>query len=98
MKTVSSILLLAPVASFAQKKITLNEAIQQALNNNVGIQASKLEEAYYEALKPTSVEIEKTNIGFEFGKINSFANDSRFTVSQKLAFPTVYKHQRQTSE
>jgi cobalt-zinc-cadmium resistance protein CzcA len=92
------ILLLAPAASFARQKMTLNEAIETALKNNLNIQASKLEEAYYEALKPSGLDIEKTNVGFEFGKINSFANDSRLSLSQKLQFPTVYKNQRQINE
>jgi cobalt-zinc-cadmium resistance protein CzcA len=95
---VSFILLLGPAASFAQQKITLHEAIEKALKNNLNIQASKLEEAYYEALKPSSLDIEKTNVGFEYGNINSFANDTRLGLSQKLQFPTVYKHQRQINE
>ncbi|MCW2798525.1 MAG: CusA/CzcA family heavy metal efflux transporter, partial [Nocardioides sp.] len=92
------ILLLAPAASFAQQKISLNEAIETALKNNLNIQASKLEEAYYEALKPSNLDIEKTFVGFEYGKINSFANDTKFSLSQKIQFPTVYKHQREINE
>ena len=72
--------------------------MDQALKNNPTIQASRLEEKYYQALKPSAVDIEKTALGFEYGKINSFATDNKFSVSQSIQFPTVYKRQLQVGQ
>lgn len=32
-------------------------------------------------------------MNYEYGKLNSLANDNKFTVSQGLDFPTVYSRQ-----
>ncbi|NIG57513.1 CusA/CzcA family heavy metal efflux RND transporter [Chitinophaga sp. Cy-1792] len=93
--TVVAILILSiPATLHAQQKIGLDESLQRALKNNLNIQASRLGEQYYQSLKKSSLDIDKTNVAFEYGKINSAANDNRFSVSQGVQFPTVYKRQR----
>ena len=87
-------LLTSPALVRAQQKITLPEAIHLATKNNLNVQASRLGEQYYRSLKKSNLDFDKTNLGIEYGKINSVANDNRFTVSQGIQFPTVYKHQR----
>jgi cobalt-zinc-cadmium resistance protein CzcA len=77
----------------AQTPITLSAAIDSALKNNASLQVSKTQVNYAEALKKSNLDIEKTNAGFEYGKFNSMSNDNKFSVSQTIQFPTVYKHQ-----
>jgi heavy metal efflux system protein len=92
------VILMMPAASFAQTKLSLQEAVDTALKNNLHIQVSQLEEQYYKALEKSNVDIDKTSFGFEYGKVNSLANDTRFSLSQSIQFPSVYKHQGQVNK
>jgi len=82
-----------PLASVAQTPVTLQEALGRALQQNPEIKASRLEEQYFKALERSNVDLDKTGFSIEYGKVNSLANDSRFSVSQSVNFPTVYKRQ-----
>jgi cobalt-zinc-cadmium resistance protein CzcA len=97
-KTAAAVLIFllfaAPATLQAQQPITATEAVELALKNNLHIQAAKLGEQYYQSLKKSNLDIDKTNVGIEYGQLNSVANDNRFTISQGIQFPTVYKHQR----
>jgi cobalt-zinc-cadmium resistance protein CzcA len=39
-------------------------------------------------------DIPQTGVTFDYGQINSAYNDMKFGVSQNIAFPTVYKKQK----
>ncbi|MBN9385855.1 MAG: CusA/CzcA family heavy metal efflux RND transporter [Chitinophagaceae bacterium] len=92
---ITSCLLLLSVSNIkAQKPISLSAAIDSALRNNASLNVAKTEVRYFEALKKSSLDIDKTGVNFEYGKINSIANDNRLSVSQGIQFPTVYVHQR----
>ncbi|PTS97735.1 CusA/CzcA family heavy metal efflux RND transporter [Pedobacter sp. HMWF019] len=78
--------------SHAQEKISLTAALDSALKHNVSLQISKIEIGYYQALKKSNLDLEKTNATFEYGKFNSTINDNRFSISQAIQFPGVYKH------
>lgn len=88
------ILLLVGTALNAQQKVGLQESLDLAVKNNLHIKAAKSGEDYYAMLRKSSFNPEKTQIGAEYGHINSMANDNRFTISQGIDFPTVYKRQR----
>jgi len=100
------VLLLGSGISFAQTtgpipagdKITLPAALEMAMKNNLHIRSSKLGEQYYQALKKSNLDIDKTQVGFEYGQINSIVDDNRFMISQGIQFPTVYKHQRSIND
>jgi cobalt-zinc-cadmium resistance protein CzcA len=77
----------------AQNKISINAAIDSAIQNNASLKASSMQVNYYQALKKSNLDIEKTLFDFGYGKINSFQNDNRMTVTQNIQFPTVYKSQ-----
>ncbi|MBB6500194.1 CusA/CzcA family heavy metal efflux RND transporter [Pedobacter cryoconitis] len=77
----------------AQQKISLQTSVDSALKNNASLKVSKTEVGYYRALKKSNLDLEKTNATFEYGKFNSIANDNRFSISQAIQFPGVYKHQ-----
>jgi cobalt-zinc-cadmium resistance protein CzcA len=87
------VLLLISSASAAQTNISLNAAIDSAIQNNASLKASSMQVNYYQALKKSNLDIEKTLFDFGYGKINSFQNDNRMTVSQNIQFPAVYKSQ-----
>lgn len=88
------LMMAAPAALQAQQRVSLEDAVTLARKNNLNLQASRLGEKYYQSLNKSHLDFDKTNVGVEYGKLNSVANDNRFTISQGIQFPTVYKHQR----
>jgi heavy metal efflux system protein len=77
-----------------QTKISLNEAIDSALKNNLFVKSEKLKTAYRQKLIASSKMLPSTNIYAEGGQINSVYVDSRFGVSQSMSFPKVYSSQK----
>ena len=75
------------------KPINVHDAIMIALDSNLTIRSSIFAVEEQKALKGASWDINKTNIGYEYGQLNSFAKDNKLTVSQSFAFPTVYVNQ-----
>lgn len=70
--------------------ISLQTAIDSALANNPGLKADQYLIESEKALKGTSFDLPKTNVGFEYGETNSFYLDNAFSASQSFAFPTYY--------
>jgi len=81
--------------SYAQKPktIKLNQAIQLALDSNLSIRSSGYTLEAQKALKGSSWDIPKTGLDAQFGRFNSYNKDNSFTISQSMAFPTVYSKQ-----
>lgn len=77
-------LIINPIQSNAQTKITLNEALDSGMKNNLGIQASELESKMHGQLTRSAFEIPKTELSGTFGQINSNARDKNFGVSQSF--------------
>ncbi len=80
---------------FAQQKISLEDAVKMALQNNSQIKNEQLKTAYAKALIKTATDIPKTNVVAEYGQINSAYNDTKFGITQSVSFPAVYKKQKQ---
>jgi len=79
----------------AQTTISLDEAINLAVQNNRNLKNEKLRSDYAKALIKTSkADIPQTAVAMDYGQINSAYNDMKFGVSQSIAFPTVYKKQK----
>lgn len=77
----------------------LNAVIEVALKNNPNIKVSKLQTEQERALKGASWDIPKTELGLEYGQTNSaIDNDTRFSISQTIAFPTLYTNQNKLSK
>lgn len=94
-KTAAIVLLLAAgTVAQAQEPIRLEAAIDSAVKHNQRLQIANTSINYYQALQRTHLDLEKTGLDVEYGRFNSLANDNKFTVSQGIAFPSVYKHQR----
>ncbi|MCB0538658.1 MAG: efflux RND transporter permease subunit, partial [Bacteroidetes bacterium] len=86
---------LFPVISQAQgdsaQTLSLDAAVNMALQNNPTIKAAKQEVEWNEQMKKTSLDIGKTQFNWQHGQYNSIINnDNYFDVSQTFAFPTVY--------
>ena len=79
----------------AQEKITLDKAIETALQNNLKIKNQKLNSEYLQQMTKTGYDITNTGIISEYGQFNSNVNDLKVGVSQSIKFPTVYKRQKQ---
>jgi len=74
--------------------LTLNQAIEKALENNGNMKAMNLKIEKLNTLQKSSVGLDKTDIGVQYGQMNSFDNDFAFSVEQSFKFPTTYKHQK----
>jgi len=82
----------------AQTKISLPAAIDSAIKNNAFGKVANAQLQYFQALKKSSMDIEKTNLNYGYGKINSFNNDNLYNVSQTIQFPSVYKYQGEINQ
>lgn len=78
----------------AQTPINLQTVINTALENNRNLKNEKLKSEYSKALIKSANDIPQTGVTFDYGQINSAYNDMKFGVSQNIAFPTVYKKQK----
>ena len=91
---IASCLLLITNYSNAQDKITLQQAIDTALVNNLTVKNEKLRTEYHQKLIKSGATIPAANIGGQYGQINSFYPDLSLGISQTLSFPTVYSRQK----
>jgi heavy metal efflux system protein len=99
-KVVGVIILLAlGQPMFAQTgsshKMPLEQMLQQANTNNLSLQASRSGIGYWRQLQSATTELPRTQIGAEYGNINSLQNDTRFYINQSFELPVVYKRQKE---
>jgi cobalt-zinc-cadmium resistance protein CzcA len=74
--------------------ITLEQAVDSALRNNLYLKGAALRSEAEEALIGSGWDLPQTNVDFEYGQVNTNANDDRISLSQSLSFPTVYAQRR----
>ena len=75
---------------FGQNKLTLDQCINLAFNNNEQLKIANIESKYYKESKKASYEIPKTTFIYTQGQFNSIYNlDNNITVSQTIPFPTL---------
>jgi cobalt-zinc-cadmium resistance protein CzcA len=75
---------------FGQNKLTLDQCINLAFNNNEQLKIANIESKYYKESKKASYEIPKTSFIYTQGQFNSIYNlDNNITVSQTIPFPTL---------
>ena len=88
-------------AQTAQVKVfdNVDTVIAAALKNNPNIKISKLQTEQERVLKGTSFDLPKTQFGLEYGQTNSTVDtDTRFSINQTFAFPTLYGNQSKLSK
>jgi cobalt-zinc-cadmium resistance protein CzcA len=87
-------LLFFVIPSQAQTKISLEQALKIASENNHSVKIERLKAEYHQKLIGSGTNLPNTNISSEYGQINSYYNDTKFGVSQTFDFPTVYSKQK----
>jgi len=75
------------------KSVTIQQAIQMALDSNLAVRSSAYSVDVQKSLKGAAWDLPKTSIDGQFGQFNSYTKDNSFTLSQSFAFPTVYLNQ-----
>jgi len=94
----SLLLLLFPFLGSSQSKqqiLPLDSILHFADRNAAVIKIGSKRIQQSEILKSRSSEIPNTSIVFEYGKINSAFNDTKFSLNQGFSLPTVYKRQKE---
>jgi cobalt-zinc-cadmium resistance protein CzcA len=87
--------ILLPAVSPAQsKKMTLDAMLEQAVTQNISLQAERKNSEYWKQLQTATTDLPHTSLGAEYGKINSVFNDTRLFISQSFSLPVVYRRQR----
>jgi cobalt-zinc-cadmium resistance protein CzcA len=89
------LILLAPAFLFSQnsdipQKLSLNQAINMALENNTEIRNSRLNTEIAEQLKKSSFNLPAPEFMYQGGQINTDVNDYFINISQSFDFPTIY--------
>lgn len=84
--------------TFAQKTIRLDDAVNMALNQNLNVQAAKLNTMAAKEMERSAWDIPLTGVAAEYGKMNSVSNDTRFTLQQTVSFPAVYQRRKELFE
>ena len=97
-KLYASLLILFCIVSvlFSQSKksVTLDEAIQLAMQNHPIPRAAALDVRSAEAQLPTAFEIPKTEINAEFGQYSTINHDQAFVFFQSIPFPSTMLNKR----
>ena len=78
----------------AQSPLTLEQALQKAIDQNLSLKANQAELGYWKELQSDVFDPSKTQVGVEYGNINSANNDNSFLIGQSFSLPVVYKSQR----
>ncbi len=89
--------LICSMAANAQsggRPVTLDSMLQMGIRQNLQLEADRKASAYWTAMGERTFELPKTQLGAEYGSINSFNNDTRFYVNQGFYMPSVYKRQK----
>src|SRR5882757_6722956 len=84
--------LLVPAFANAQK-VTLDQAVQTALQNNLGIKSAESQIDYFKELKKTGSDIGKLSAVWMHGQYNSVYQDNNFSLQQTIPFPSALHHQ-----
>ncbi|MES2874817.1 MAG: CusA/CzcA family heavy metal efflux RND transporter [Bacteroidota bacterium] len=74
--------------------ISMQQAIQTALNNNQAVKSSGLQITQQQALRGSSRDLGKTNFDVQYGQINGIKRDNNFSASQSIPNPGLFRSQR----
>ncbi|AZA78987.1 CusA/CzcA family heavy metal efflux RND transporter [Chryseobacterium sp. G0186] len=77
------------------RPISVEEALQIAVNNNLTLQSKDLSIKSAEALRPTAKELPKLSFDAQLGQYNSPKFDQSFAISQSIPFPTLFKARKE---
>lgn len=90
----SFLMLLICLNSVAQAQVSLREAVELSLQNNLQIRSANLEIENQRLLKRAAIEVPKTHFQLTRGQYNShITNDNNLTITQTVPFPTLWIQQ-----
>ncbi len=81
------------VAQQAGTVTSLNQAIEKAKSANLLLNAANTNAGYWKLLQSSVYEWKPLQLDADYGNINSFASDHKFSLSQGFSLPVVYKRQ-----
>jgi cobalt-zinc-cadmium resistance protein CzcA len=87
------IVLLLLSSNLHAQKLTLDQAVQSALQNNLGIKAAEYRLDYFKESKKTGSDIGKLSALWMHGQYNSLYQDNNLTLLQTIPFPTTIASQ-----
>src|SRR5690606_24563126 len=76
-----------------QQRLTLNEMLEMGSAQNLNLRSVKQESEYWKQLQSGVFDPGKTQLGGEYGGMNSTKNDTRVFVSQGFNLTVVYRRQ-----
>jgi cobalt-zinc-cadmium resistance protein CzcA len=77
------------------KQISIEEAINLAIQNNQSVRASSIDIQATETLRKTANELPKLDFNTQLGQYNSIKFDNAFQLSQTIPFPTLFGTKKQ---
>ncbi|MDI1233070.1 MAG: TolC family protein [bacterium] len=89
-----ALVIIFPWSVQAQVGIKLQAAIDSVIKNNLTLKNEHLKTEYQKLYIKTAIAIPQTNLGIEYGQLNSWYSDTRFGIGQNINFPTVYTKQK----
>src|SRR3954468_5341558 len=75
------------------QRLTLEQAVQTALQNNLGIKSAEAQIDYFKELKKTGSDIGKLSAVWMHGQYNSVYQDNNLTLQQSIPFPSAIANQ-----
>jgi len=88
------LLMLSSESRAQERPLTLDQALQQALQNNKGISSARLGVEYQQQLKKANKEVPKMDVSLLYGQYNTVnKTDNNITITQKIPFPTYFSAQ-----
>ena len=75
----------------AQEKISVEQAIEIAIENNQDIKSKTLDIESTEQLRKTAFELPKTSVNFQYGNNEGFEFNDGVMISQTIPFPSIFK-------
>ena len=96
MKSLNLIFLgLLSSSAYAQQSLSLEQAVQTALQKNQLIQSAEYQVEYFRQVKKTATDIGKLSAMWMHGQYNSIYQDNNLNLVQTLPFPTLLGSQVQ---
>ena len=85
------LLMMSFTANAQTTKLSLEQAVNTAIQNNLQVKGAQLGVNLQQQLKRSTFEMPKTDLSLVYGQFNSLVkNDNNITISQTIPFPTVF--------
>ncbi len=79
--------------SAKSQTLSLDQAVQAVLQNNLGIKSAEYQIQYFTELRKTGTDIGKLSVMWMHGQYNSINQDNNLTLQQSIPFPSTLVNQ-----